>query len=67
MAGIRVHIPFVALQFRNDKGSNNNDQNLKSQGCAFTLKAQGIGVIYTQQGMRRQRHDNSFGFSKLWL
>lgn len=54
MAGIRVCIPFVALQFRNDKGSNNNDQNLKSQGCVFTFKAQGFGVIYIQQGMRRE-------------
>lgn len=64
MAGIRVHVPLVTLQFRNDEESNSNDQNLKNLACMLVFLTQGTEPIYLQQGLRKGRDDNGFGISK---
>ena len=64
MAGIRVHVPLVALQFRNDEGSNSDNQNLNNLACVFMFITRGTEPIYLQEGLRKGRDDNGFGISK---
>lgn len=54
MAAIRLHAPFVAMQFGHDKGGKNNDLSLKSQGCVSTFKSSGnwCYLFTTRSGMR---------------